>query len=122
MTLASVAEADLPVLLGMGEIKEVFPPIGIGRRGWLAGPGPMEAEDARIEAVRSCGGAAAAPALQTMGRAGAAEEPLDATARDQRPTTGADHGADHLFIHAAVADQAPVDLQLDDAQPIGGKG
>ena len=84
------------------------------------GPGAMKAQDPWAEIPRSTG--AAAPALNRVGRAGAAEQSLDAAARNKRPAAGTDHRADDPFINAAVADQSPVDLGLHDVKACSVKG
>jgi hypothetical protein len=72
----------------------------------------MKAENARAQVA--CGTWTTAPAQEPFWWTGAPKQTLDAAAWNQRPTAGTDHRADHPFIHAAVADQTPINLCLDD--------
>ena len=108
MAFAAVVEAQLPILLWVSHIEQTTHPGGVS---W---PGAMETQDSWTQLPRCAG--AAAPALELLWRAGAAEQSLDSAARNKRPATGANHRADHSLINAAVTDQPPVDLDFCDVK------
>jgi len=87
----------------------------------IRGPGAMKAEKSRAELTGPALARTATPTFQPSSGANTTEQTFDATSGNQGPTTGSDYGPDDTFIHAAVAHQPPINLDLDGVETSSGK-